>query len=165
MISHDKINRYVLMLFYDLCPRCFLTCPFKIKILIKIFVTELSLTLLLVTFSKQLRVENDKMSRLKTRGFYHISRYPHYEEFQDSLTSSRADDIEDIDVNLMQKLAEDGGDIQDDDIEESDTLLDLPDDLQQLQQQLLEVIQLLKICQIKESTFPVRYSIREGFKK
>ena len=92
-----------------------------------------------MTFSKQLRVENDKLSRLKTRGFYHISRYPHYEELRDTLpTSSRADDI-DV-TSLMEKLAEDGGDIQDDDIEESDTLLDLPDDLQQLQQQLLEVI-------------------------
>ena len=89
-------------------------------------------------YSEELQIEDvaEKSPSLKPlRNQYEISRYPHFDQIKEEIpTLARSEQI-DISAYLQQRKGV--ANVNEDSTVQS--LIDLPDDLQQLQQQLLEV--------------------------
>ena len=94
--------------------------------------------ILIFQYSEELQVEDlgeNSHSLKPAKSQYDISRYPHFDQIKkDISTVGRSEQI-DISAYLQQRKGV--ANIDEDSTVQS--LIDLPDDLQQLQQQLLEV--------------------------
>ena len=100
---------------------------------VSFIITDVSSDLLLILVlpkSDALRVQQLAAT---ADGHYEISRYPHFEDLRWSGGEGRA---ETVDMSALLRAGESAATAEAGD---TDTLTDLPDDLQQLQQQLLEV--------------------------